>query len=99
MDKLRAKSVKMTSYLEGLVNLLGEDMISIITPSEINKRGCQLSVQVKAADKALFEKITEMGVIADWREPDVIRVAPVPMYTSYEDVHKFYTALKTALSA
>ena len=56
-----------------------------------------MSIQVKSADKTLFDKITEKGVIADWREPDVIRVAPVALYNSYEDVFRFVEILKSEL--
>ena len=97
MDRLRKKAIALTGYLEYLVKSLGENVIQIITPSDPNQRGSQLSIQIKNADKKLFEIITEKGVIADWREPDVIRVAPVPMYNSFEDVFNFYTILKNAI--
>ncbi len=97
MDRLRIKAISLTGYLEYLVNSLGDDLINIITPSKPEERGSQLSIQVKNADKNLFNKITENGVIADWREPDVIRVAPTAMYNSYEDVYNFYSILKSAI--
>jgi len=97
MDRLRKKSIALTGYLESLVKSLGDDVINIITPDDPAQRGSQLSIQVRNADRSLFDKITEEGVIADWREPDVIRVAPAPMYNSYEDVYKFYVILKTAI--
>ncbi len=97
MDNLRKKAISLTGYLEYLVNSLGNEIINIITPSDPHQRGSQLSIQVKKADKKLFNQITDKGVIADWREPDVIRVAPVAMYNSYEDVYRFYTILKNAL--
>ncbi len=99
MDRLRKKAITLTAYLEYLVNSLGNDVINIITPSDPAQRGSQLSIQVIRANKEIFNQITEDGVIADWREPDVIRVAPVPMYNSYEDVFKFYEILKKALKA
>jgi len=99
MDALRKKADHLTGYLEYLVNTLGKDKVNIITPSDISQRGSQLSIQVNNADKALFDAITEAGVIADWREPDVIRVAPTALYNSYTDVYRFYTILKTALEA
>lgn len=99
MEKLRKKAISLTGYLEYLVNTLGNTVINIVTPSDPNQRGSQLSIQVKNADKKIFKQVTEGGVIADWREPDVIRVAPVPIYNSYEDVFKFYSILKTALQA
>ena len=98
INKLRKKAISLTGYLELLVNDLGEDIVDIITPKNPHERGSQLSIRVKNADKSLFDKITEMGVIADWREPDVIRVAPVPLYNSYEDVFRFYQILKTAIT-
>ena len=97
MNRLRKKAISLTGYLEYLVKSLGEDIINIITPADPNQRGSQLSIQVKNANKNLFHKITEAGIIADWREPDVIRVSPVPFYNSYQDVYQFYQILKTAL--
>ena len=97
IENLRQKSLKLTGYLEYLMDELGEDRVKVITPRDQNQRGCQLSIQVKNADKTLYDKVTEKGVIADWREPDVIRVAPVPLYNSFEDVHNFATILKSCL--
>ena len=98
MDRLRRKSVALTSYMENLVKSLGEEVIHIITPSNPEQRGSQLSIQVKKANKDLFSKITARGVIADWREPNVIRVAPVPMYNSFEDVFLFYEILRDVIA-
>lgn len=97
IENLRKKSLSLTAYLEFLIKSLGEKTTRIITPSDPMQRGCQLSVQVNDADKNLFYKLSENGVIADWREPDVIRVAPAPLYNSYEDVYHFYTILKKAI--
>jgi kynureninase len=97
MDRLRSKSLVLTAYLEYLLNELQNNRIKIITPKNPNERGCQLSIQVKQADKSLFNAITEKGVIADWREPDVIRVAPVPLYNSFSDVFNFVGILKSCL--
>jgi kynureninase len=96
-DNIRAKSEQLTNYMEFLVNEIDNDSISIITPGNPNERGCQLSIQVKTADKSLYHAITEKGVVADWREPDVIRVAPTPLYNSYQDVFNFVEILKTQL--
>jgi len=98
MDRLRAKSVKLTAYMEDLVNSLGSDVVEIITPSESHQRGAQLSIRVLNADKNMFDLVTEGGVIADWREPDVIRVAAAPLYNSFEDVYRFYEILKSAIN-
>ena len=94
MDKLVRKSKQLTDYLLFLLDSIETDRIEIITPKE---RGCQISIRVKNGNKELFDKITEKGVIADWREPDVIRVAPVPLYNSFSDVFNFYNILKTVL--
>ena len=97
MDALREKSIKLTGCFEYLINQIDSDQIKIITPKNPNERGCQLSVQVKNADRSLHQKLTEHHVITDWREPDVIRCAPVPMYNSFEDVFKMVEILKSLL--
>ncbi len=94
MDKLVTKSKELTNYLLYLLNTIDTDRIEIITPEE---RGCQLSIRVKNGNKNLFDAITEKGVVADWREPDVIRVAPIPLYNSFHDVFNFYSILKEEL--
>jgi kynureninase len=68
--------------------------LEIITPEAIQEHGCQLSMYAKTNGKKLFDHLTENGVIADWREPDVIRLAPVPLYNSYYDVWRLYNVLK-----
>ena len=98
MHKLTTKSKKLTSYFEFLLKQLGEDTVKIITPINPNERGCQLSIQVKNADKTLHNKLTEVGIISDWREPDVIRCAPVPLYNSFEDVFRLVEKLKAILN-
>ena len=97
MENLRKKSLQLTGYLEFLLNELQDDRIEVITPKNPEARGCQLSIQVKNADKNLHQKLTEAGVISDWREPDVIRVAPAPLYNSFEDVFEFVERLKKTL--
>ncbi|MGI8883675.1 MAG: kynureninase [Pyrinomonadaceae bacterium] len=97
MKNLREKSIKLTNYLEFLLGQINDERISVITPSDEKMRGCQLSIRVKNADKNLFKAISEKGVIADWREPDVIRVAPVPLYNSFADVFRFAEILKNCL--
>lgn len=95
MDALREKSEKLTGYFEYLINGIDTDRIRIITPINPKERGCQLSIQVKNADKTLHEQLMKHHIITDWREPDVIRCAPVPMYTSFEDVFKMVEILKS----
>ena len=97
MHALREKSEKLTGYFEFLINEIGSDDIKIITPKNPKERGCQLSIQVKNADKSLHKKLMENHVITDWREPDVIRCAPVPMYNSFEDVYQMVEILKKYL--
>jgi kynureninase len=98
MDQLRKKSLQLTGYLEELLTMILGDSIEIITPQNQEERGCQLSLRIKfKSGKAIFEAITKKGVIADWREPDVIRIAPVPLYNSFEDVYHFVMILKQVL--
>src|SRR5690606_20015406 len=97
-ENLIKKSKKLTGYLEFLLKNLNNNRIQIITPSNPEERGCQLSLAVKNADKSLHNKLTKLGVISDWREPDVIRIAPVPLYNSFEDVFHLVERLKTALN-
>ncbi len=94
MEALRKKSIRLTGYLEFLLESLQDPKINLITPKNPKERGCQLSIQVKDADKKLHEQLTKAGVISDWREPDVIRVAPTPLYNSFEDVYEFVNRLK-----
>ena len=94
MDALREKSEKLTGYFEFLINQIEIDRIRIITPKNPKERGCQLSIQVKNADKSLHQKLMDHHIITDWREPDVIRCAPVPMYNSFEDVYQMVSILK-----
>ncbi len=94
IENIRAKSIKLTGYLEFL---LGEfDFIKVITPKDPKQRGCQISMYVERNGKELFDYLESKGVIADWREPNVIRIAPVPLYNTFEDVFGFYEILKEA---
>jgi kynureninase len=98
IKKLIEKSKKLTGYFEFLLKQLGEDTIRIITPENPDERGCQLSIQVLNANKSLYQKLTAAGVISDWREPDVIRCAPVPLYNSFEDMYHMVEKLKSILN-
>lgn len=95
MEKLTEKSKHLSDYLTYLLGLIKTDIIEIITPDE---RGCQLSIRDKNSNKKLYDYITKKGVIADWREPDVIRIAPVPLYNSFIDLYHFYKILEEAVS-
>ena len=95
---LRAKSVALTGYLAFLLESLP---IEILTPTGIQARGCQLSLRLGGDarhGRAVFEHLQRAGMVCDWREPDVIRAAPVPLYNSFEDVLRFATALEAALT-
>ncbi|MEM7038295.1 MAG: kynureninase, partial [Bacteroidota bacterium] len=94
MAALRKKSEALTGYFDWLVKAKNhDDNIRIITPSDPKQRGCQLSLQTMKNGKAIFDRLTARGVIADWREPDVIRLAPVPLYNSFVDVWEFVDIL------
>src|SRR2546421_507908 len=89
MEPLRAKSVKLTGYLEFLVNNVGSKRYSVVTPSDANARGCQLSILAQEHPKELFKELQASGVKCDFREPDVIRVAPTPLYNTFHEVWRF----------
>lgn len=106
MNALLEKADKLTGYLEFVVDNInaenkktkGQDgFLEIITPRDKKQRGCQLSIVAHGKGKALFNKLMEGGIIADWREPNVIRCAPVPFYNSFEDVFMFGEILKSSL--
>ena len=98
MRSLRKKSTLLTGYLEFLLNKMISDQFLIITPSNPDERGCQLSILMKQNGKRVFNTLTKNGVVADWREPDVIRVAPVPLYNTFEEVYRFAETFKDALA-
>lgn len=100
IEKLRHKSLSLTAYLQLVIeeaSAKSGQAIRMITPTEAHRRGSQISIAVPGKGRAVFEQLTKAGVIADWREPDVIRLAPVPMYNSYEDVYRFGQLLETYL--
>lgn len=97
MQNLIEKSRRLTGYLEFLLGEIHDERISVITPLNPSERGCQLSIRVKDANKNLFKAISERGGVADWREPDVIRVAPAPLYNTFTDVFRFAEILKDCL--
>ena len=93
MERLHQKRKKLVSYLYFILDSVNrqnkEQVIELITPSEDNARGCQVSILMLKNGRAVFEAITQQGVLADWREPNVIRVAPVPLYNTFEDIYRF----------
>jgi kynureninase len=89
MESLRAKSMKLTGYLEFLIEQIGSTKFSIITPSDPNARGAQLSIQAHEDPKQVHEELIAAGVKCDFREPNVIRVAPTPLYNTFHEVWRF----------
>ena len=90
LEPLRAKSLLLTGYLEFLIGEInrkhGQDIFKVITPKNSEERGCQLSIICRHNGKVMFDILTAAGVIGDWREPDVIRLSPVPLYNSFKQV-------------
>jgi kynureninase len=98
--ELRKKSIKLTQYMTELISRELGDKIRIITPSNEAERGCQLSLMINVDGldgKAMFTALEENGVTTDWREPNVIRVAPVPLYNKFQDIYHFIRLLKECL--
>jgi kynureninase len=99
LTHLRAKSVALTGFLAFLLDALP---LEILTPAGVQSRGCQLSLRMgrdARQGRAVFEHLQRAGMVCDWREPDVIRAAPVPLYNNFEDAFRFATALEAALKA
>ena len=89
IEPLRAKSVSLTGYMEFLLNQRASPKFSIITPREKHRRGAQLSIRLAHDGRKICERLANEGVIGDWREPDIFRVAAMPLYNSYQDVYRF----------
>lgn len=94
IEKIRTKSLQLTAYLEYLLHQLPDLPFAIITPADAESRGAQLSLYFKERGKAIHDKMIESGIIVDYREPGVIRVAPAPLYCSFGDVFEFYRILR-----
>tara|TARA_B100000401_G_C52803782_1_gene720027 strand:+ start:444 stop:1721 length:1278 start_codon:yes stop_codon:yes gene_type:complete len=102
MENIGRKRDILTAFLEFIIEDISERNkdkceFEIITPKSIENRGAQLSVLAHGKGKKMFDKLTEQGVIADWREPNVIRIAPAPLYNSFEDCWYFGEILEKAL--
>lgn len=92
ISALREKSLNLTAYLEFIIHEVKKDtgvQLQILTPSNPIERGCQLSIVVPGATKQLVKDLADRGIVVDWREPNVIRMAPVPSYNSFEDIYTF----------
>jgi kynureninase len=100
IERLRAKSIELTGWLEFLLDRVGRDARPI-TPREIDSRGAQISIRISGGSatrgRRVFDRLLARGVICDWREPDVIRVAPVPLYNTFEEVFRFSEHLGAVL--
>jgi kynureninase len=101
MERLREKSVKLTGYLEALLDARLRGRVVIVTPREQHARGCQLSLRVMGglqAGRRMYESLLARDVVCDWREPDIVRIAPVPLYNTFEEVWEFVELLDLALA-
>jgi kynureninase len=97
MPRLREKSLRLTGYLEWLVRAQLNSVLEVVTPTDPQRRGAQLSIRVlggRERGRALFEYLMEHGIIGDWREPDVIRISPAPLYNRFADCWAFVEAVK-----
>ncbi len=98
MERLRAKSVALTGYAEFLLREKRSSNFSILTPAEPGRRGAQLSLRVPQQGRSICDTLARHGIIGDWREPNIFRVAPVPLYNSYQDVFRFVEHFSFQLS-
>ncbi len=102
MDRIGAKRDLITAFMEFVIDDISEKnkdrcTFELITPRDKTKRGAQLSIMAKGQGRALFDALSDLGVVADWREPNVIRIAPAPLYNSYEDCYWFGQLLEKAI--
>jgi len=97
MSALRNKSKALTELTLHLIRASSISGLTIITPENVDERGCQLSLYILNNGKKVFDFLTKKGVIADWREPGVIRIAPVPLYNTFVDVWNFVNLLDEGL--
>jgi kynureninase len=102
MENLHAKRKMLSDYLLFIIDDCNsknpEKIIEVITPRNENERGCQVSMLMLKNGKEIFDELTKLGVLADWREPNVIRAAPVPLYNTFEDVWKFGEIINSILA-
>ena len=102
IDKLHQKRESLAGYLHFILHAINdwqpENILEIITPANEKERGCQVSILMLKYGKKIFDELTKQGVFADWREPNVIRVAPVPLYNSFEDVYRFGEIVRQLIS-
>jgi kynureninase len=94
MPALREKSERLTAYLLAWIDHVSGGRIEVLTPREPSRRGCQISMRVSDRSRELFDALTQAGVVVDYREPDAVRIAPVPLYNSFHDVWRFGQLLR-----
>lgn len=97
MERLRAKSLLLTGYLEFLLGQLSSKTFSVITPHEAERRGAQMSLRIPGKGREWCAKLAAAGLIGDWREPDIFRIAPIPLYNSFRDVYRFVERFAAAV--
>ena len=98
IERLRKKSIALTGYLEFLLNSIASPTFSIITPQESKRRGAQLSLRIRKRGRELCTALAQEGILGDTREPDILRVAPLPLYNSYRDVYRFAQAFSALIA-
>jgi kynureninase len=98
-DRLRNKYVSMSNFLMELLDEIPDNMVTYITPRSATEKGCQVSIRVKNSDKYLFDRLSAQNLVADWREPDVIRIAPTPLYNTFEEIYRFVELLRSNVHA
>jgi kynureninase len=97
MERLRAKSMLLTGYMEFLLRQQESRKFSIITPPETSRRGAQLSIRLPNEGRKACDRLAAAGIVGDWREPDIFRIAAIPLYNSFHDVYRFARIFASAL--
>lgn len=97
IEQLRKKSLSLTGYLEFLLDQNNSDKFAIITPRDPERRGAQLSIRMRHHGRPVVDRLVAEGIICDWREPDILRIAPAPLYNTYGDVHRFAARFLAAM--
>jgi kynureninase len=98
MQRIREKSESLTGYLEFLLDQHALGNFTGLTPREADRRGAQLSIRMHHGGRSICDRLIGRGVVCDWREPDILRVAPVPLYNTYTDAHRFFECFIAAQS-
>ncbi len=99
IDSLRTKSIDLSGYLAYLIDDLNIPEVEIITPLDPKSRGCQISIKIRTQGKRVFDRLINADLICDWREPNIIRLSPTPLYNTYEEVYRAVQIFKSSMSA